>query len=258
VTTKEGRHVIFWSGGADSTLLLHRLATNSSATWPIVALTANFDQPANLNEHQFKAQRDAQSRFLDLAKSRGHHIEQVIVDVKSKFDLADNCGQPMLWLGTLMPYVRDHDEVHFGYIRPDTVWHVRDQFVDAFQAFAKLGQAENAKPVFDLEWETKENVLSKLKEARIPLNCFWSCENVTENGYACGRCSKCYEFMFGVAEMVGDWSFIKPKPKTLSVEQTSLAHLAMILDAQKLWEKPPGEPEKKGEDDGKKATEPAP
>jgi len=201
---KMARNIVVWSGGADSTWLLHHWAGASSEDHRVVALTVRHHR--FLSKPFLKAQRKAQEAYLKLAKKRGYHIDHQMIRVDGHFSwgVDVNSGprgrgcptaQAIMWLYAIMQVVGDGDKVLVGYIKGDSFWHYRDEFARTFDAMCKL-KGVRATLVYDLEWQSKPDILRLLKKARIPQRCWFSCESVGEDGKACGNCSKCDEIAY--------------------------------------------------------------
>jgi 7-cyano-7-deazaguanine synthase in queuosine biosynthesis len=209
------RRVVLWSGGLDSTLVLHGLALESTNNWQVRGYypihTFSIDVHPQIEKVQLAAQRVARKRYLAWAtkKSKQHspspglwlqHHDLELTDHTS--EEANSSGQAHLWLSMLVPYLRDGDLVHFGYIRGDDFWHYRTVFVRALHAMAEMCQIK-VTPVFPLEWEWKPEVVAKLLEYNIPSNTYWTCESPVKKGrqiLPCGKCHKCHELAVGVGK----------------------------------------------------------
>jgi|GEM_PF-4650122 len=207
-----GRNIVVWSGGADSTLVLNDYAGVSSEDYPVVALSVAGHR--FLGSEFLKAQGKAQAEYLKLAKKRGYHIrhEKILFSGNYDWGVKKNCrddgapsAQSVMWLSAVMNVVGEGDKVHFGYIKGDCFWHYREQFEAAFGALCAL-KGVKAKLNYRLEWERKGDVLRRLKGAKIPQRCWFSCE-YTKNGKPCGSCAKCDEIK--MAKL--DWRFKSSK-----------------------------------------------
>ncbi len=192
-------HVVVWSGGADSTALLEYYSQSSCKAYPVIALTVR--GMLNINPGQFVNQRIVQERFKRWAKRHGRHIEYSVITI-GKAPIPCN-SQSIWWLCHLFPYIRQNMIVHFGYIRGDDFWHFKGRFVQAFNALCVVGSEKDepnkAKLEFDYEWTRKKEVLVKLREAKVPGNCWWTCEGSTSKK-ACGKCNKCRELADAMRE----------------------------------------------------------
>lgn len=185
--------LVVWSGGADSTLVLARLADGAVRPVRALALSAH----PQLLPDQLVGQRAARQAFAAVAKKRGWslRVAEVSYKVVGSANVSAALPQATVWLYSLLPYVADGDRVHMGYIRGDDFWHVREAFERAFRAGCKL-KGVRAELVYDLEYASKLDVVRGLREARVPAASVWTCDNPirTRRGVGqCGRCGKCRE-----------------------------------------------------------------
>jgi hypothetical protein len=198
-----GRTIIAWSGGADSTALLDHYAGVSSEDYPVYAVSVC--KHPNLNERQLFCEDIARGNYLGLAKERGYWIEHLKIEIGGDFDISppvmDRALPPTqmwLWLSVVSQVVGfghgggDGDRLLLAYIRGDVFWHFLATFRDAFYSLMKLKGLE-AELLFPFEWETKEGIFRRLKTAKIPYDCWWSCDNPRSDYSRCGRCKKCIE-----------------------------------------------------------------
>jgi 7-cyano-7-deazaguanine synthase in queuosine biosynthesis len=188
--TDRHRNVVVWSGGADSTALLDWYASTSSKATPTLALS--IASHPYLHKDSVKAQNTAQEAYLKYARRKGYHIQHKIVKVSGKFDWGgptSGTAQSIVWLFAIAQVLQDDDIVLMGYIRKDDFWHYRDKFVALFDAMCAYKDVK-AKIQFPLEWDTKSEVIGRLRNAKVPNKCWTSCDNY-KGKKPCGVCSKC-------------------------------------------------------------------
>jgi 7-cyano-7-deazaguanine synthase in queuosine biosynthesis len=183
------RFVIIWSGGADSTALLDYYAGSSSEDYPTIALSVS-GHPY-LSKAFVRKQNEVQKRYLKHAKGRGYHIRHERMRFSGNFEWGDakSLNQAVMWLSAIIQVIKDKDQVLMGYIRRDDFWHYRREYEDAFRA-ACLAKGIEAKIGFPFEWDEKADILRRLKKAKVPDSCWFTCER-TKAGKACGTCNKC-------------------------------------------------------------------
>lgn len=191
-----GSNIVVWSGGADSTWVLHHYAGVSSEDYPVRALS--IASHPYLSKPFMKAQAVARNNYLALAKKRGYHIKYEKMTVggnwiwkKPPDSFEHNTAQPLMWLSALSQAVGDGDSVLMGYIRGDCFWHTRSEFEKAFKAICEL-KGVNATLKYPVEYDSKASVLLKLKKAKVPASCWFSCED-TKDGTPCNECVCCDE-----------------------------------------------------------------
>jgi 7-cyano-7-deazaguanine synthase in queuosine biosynthesis len=185
----EEANVVVWSGGADSTLVLTDLLTNSTQHWPVLTLTV--DRHPQLSRPALELQRAARKRYVAWAKKRGYHLVTRTVGIDSSKGL-NITSQSLLWLTTLVPYVRNLEVLHFGYVNGDEFWHTREHALAAMTNMRKLSDRPALSVQFPLEYVRKPAVLERLRKAGVPNDCWWSCETPVK-GRACRSCWKCFE-----------------------------------------------------------------
>jgi len=194
-------NVVVWSGGADSTALLHHYAGISCEDYPIRAISVT-GYPY-ISKKQITLQMSAMKNYMVFAKKKGYHINFETVKVSGNFTYTAKNVPPQtaMWVGAVMPCVSDGDTLMFGYIKHDGVWHFRDKLEGAFNAICALKGIE-AKIAFPFEWTHKYQILDRLKRAKVPKMCYWTCEDPSGSKY-CGKCDKCLEI--AKAEFEGDF-----------------------------------------------------
>jgi len=188
------RQIVVWSGGADSTYLLHWYAMHSSIQNPVHAMTV--DSYPQLSSVFMNAQRLARNRYLKFAEKSGLHIVTHVInsecDDKTSVGIGENVSaQPIMWLCSIMPFIHDGDIVCFSYIRDDGIWHVKKEFEDVFYSICRL-KGISAELKFPIEGNRKFQILNWLSEYKITDKMWWSCES-PKNKKPCGVCYKCCE-----------------------------------------------------------------
>lgn len=198
---KKRVHVIVWSGGADSTMLLTERASKSSWDNPIIAITV--DGHTQINKKQFASQRAAQKRYLAWAKTKGMHIRHCRITVAVLGgELGGSVTQAQTWLAHLPPYFPQRCQVSFGYIRPDDFWHYRHEALKLLRAFQNMGDPKADWEIeYPYEWTAKHSVLKSLHGWKVPNNCWWTCDRPPRVSVACGKCSKCLELKQGRSDL---------------------------------------------------------
>lgn len=196
------RKVVIWSGGPDSTVVLHAAALEASPKKPVIALGVTGHPQLDTSEQV--AESRARKAYLKLAKKRGLHIDYKTVEIRGsaamvvKPESVDAGAQAPMWLCFLAPYFGENDLVSFGYIASDSFWHGRHQFEMAMKAVAKL-MGVTVTYHYPLEWWKKSEVVDYLSRNKIPKTCYWTCM-YPRGRRRCGKCKKCLEWAAGVAQ----------------------------------------------------------
>lgn len=212
------KEIVLWSGGADSTEILTWLASASSECYPKIALSVT-GYNGQINKKQLMGQNAAQIRYLKWANKKGYHIKHERIAMTGSFvargDPAQKMAmaQPVVWLSAVINVVDEGDTIYMGYNRGSSFWHNRSLFEDAFHAVCRL-KGIKAKLEYPLEWDFKADILRKLRKKKVPNNCWFSCDK-TEDGKACGECSKCKK----MAEAKKHWRYKHEKDPSLKDEK---------------------------------------
>lgn len=195
--------LVCWSGGADSTLILHDLA---------VRYKGKKDKP---DEHGLRAlsvihsqvpcqpqSRAARRKIAAKFRKTGLAFRHATLAFKGSgdFDMPGNSGglyQPPLWLAAAVGYLEPDEDLYMGYIRGDDIWHHADQLRGAFRCLQDIG-GRTGKLVTPLEWFHKSDVIRELRRANLLRHC-WHCEGAGDAELRpCGRCASCESHHVGL------------------------------------------------------------
>lgn len=184
-------HVVVWSGGMDSTLVLDRVCSANSDRC-IWAFTINWDMLCDL---KVKKEKEARRNYLSYAKKKGYNIAHRTITVTA------NCGAPDLglaqclaWFSYVIPYLPKKSKLYLGYHNADDFWE--QAFCSASKYVSAAAAIGNRKITlkYPLSFMSKCEILEEFKSRRIPLSCFWTCENPKRRGkkiVSCGKCIPC-------------------------------------------------------------------
>jgi 7-cyano-7-deazaguanine synthase in queuosine biosynthesis len=179
---------ILWSGGADSTLLLHDLATKAKEDHQIVkAITIMHPQILNSTfpvKYRERTLKQLKNQGLD---NITHHI--INIQTEGQFQIKNQIGllQPIIWMTTVIPYLNEKEDLYVAYIREDDIWHYRYYLYDAFNSLQVIAQ-HTGQLLIPFEWTYKYEILRRLKQ--LNLTNTWTCENPQKNK-PCGKCQPC-------------------------------------------------------------------
>lgn len=183
--------LVVWSGGLDSTLVLHNLAKESSEDNHVIALSFI---PEFLSEEKIKMERESRKNYLRFAKDKGYHIIHHTIKISSTIFPIGYYPQQRYWFFNILPYIGNNHDVYFGYIQGDCIWPINQDFIDIFEKHKHITGDYDAELHFPLTYKNKWEVLKEFKEAKIPMDCFWTCETpeIEDNKIiACGTCNPC-------------------------------------------------------------------
>jgi Queuosine biosynthesis protein QueC len=189
--------LLLWSGGCDSTLLLHDLLAakveDGQRVGEFVTLARDepvraisIDDPQVANGPQQKAARDKLRKRL---KVFGNFEHTEVAVTKTGPDITPSgIPQAAMWLLHAALYLERSEDLYVGYVRGDDVWH---KIAWLYQAFASIqGLTEKTgKLILPLEWADKSEVIDRLDKLKL-LSGTWHCEKPKGNR-ACYACRSC-------------------------------------------------------------------
>lgn len=190
---KENTSIVFWTGGWDSTALLHKMAVDyGTKEKPIVALSIKSE-----NISQFSVEEKHRKVLKDILLNKGLHINfQEIEITTTNIDLSPleltyaGLAQPNLLLYPMWELFLYNDiNICLGYVKEDDIWHYISEFKKVFYNMAKI-QMSNAKLYLPLEWVSKDDIMDYLNSIDL-FDYTWYCEYPDENGKPCNECASC-------------------------------------------------------------------
>lgn len=192
------KDVVLYSGGADSTYLLYKLALECEGRKfkqkPIIAYSLNVS-------HIDCRDLDKQYRIKQRAWFKKHGLDKYIKFIEDKVNIhqpplahipRSNPSQPIIWLGNIISQFALFDcIIHMGYIRTDDFWKYDfNLFNEVLNMLKKYDDEIKIDFQYDLEYLTKAQIYARLDELKIPVS-----HCVTpQKGKECGQCSKCLEY----------------------------------------------------------------
>jgi len=193
----ERKKLVVWSGGLDSTLLLDNLAKESTKENPVetISFLPNF-----IDSGKMKAEKRARRNYLYYAKRKGYHIKNKTIRVSGNAQPTyTGWAQQLCWLSFILPYIPDDCDVYFGFVQGDGVWRAVNHFYEIFTQFKYVRHAVNVELHFPFDDKKKWEVLRDFRKARIPYDCFWTCEHpkvtvvnsLSTRIEACRKCEPC-------------------------------------------------------------------
>ena len=183
-------HVVVWSGGMDSTLVLDQVcsANPNRCIW---AHTINWDM---LNELKVKKEKEARKNYLSYAKKKGYDIAHRTITVKANMGAADlGLAQCLAWFSYIIPYLPKKSKLYLGYHSGDDFWKKANGVSDYVRAAAEIGDRK-IELNYPLQYMGKCDILEEFRARKIPSSCFWTCEDPKRRSkkiVSCGKCRPC-------------------------------------------------------------------
>ena len=178
--------IVIWSGGCDSTALLHNLACK----FPEKRITA-YSVISYTNSR--KTDRECRERLKKRFEEDGItniDYKTVVCQVSPFSQNIGGLAQPCVWLSVLPSVLIGQAQlVCFGYIRGDDIWHYKEPFKKIFDGMKAL-LGSDAELCFPLEWKDKQDILHYLDEHNLLDLCNW-CEHADQLKGGCGECKDC-------------------------------------------------------------------
>ena len=193
--------LVVWSGGADSTLLLHRVARQSYGddNWPVRVISVYHSNITNS-----KAQIKARKKILKVFHGMNYYLEPSTMTIKDTSRWGGGgygFAQAPIWIYAAVTYAKKKDDVYMGYITTDGVWPYWHTIETAFQSMAKildkdltlhvpLKNVEKVEVIERLQKISKEYKLPKKK--RLESLVLFCCKGKAglQKGCTCDSCNR--------------------------------------------------------------------
>lgn len=155
----EGGHVVFWSGGKDSTLVALDLLRARKYIHLVTFVNPNIGGESHLNKENIARKRILQKLRHEFGE-KAFHYEEFTWNGNA---VTGNLGQASFWVSLFPLICADKDKAYFGIIRYSDFWHKRAQFERSFHAICKF-QDKEVELVYPLEWTKKPEIIKRLKK----------------------------------------------------------------------------------------------
>ena len=205
--TNEGAdHIVVWSGGCDSTLLLKETAEYyGTKAHPIIAISI---EHYLLGDRKLGKEREVREKIKEEFDRRGLHIKYHTLKVEGDMNFISHTDSPQqtyIWLSMLIPYVRNKANLYLGIIRSDdTLTHMAkvDELITAGNSFLN----KTIKLYTPYDRFSKSDIIKELMDYDL-YEYIWYCEIPhEENGVikACGSCAACKTHQMGMVQLAFD------------------------------------------------------
>lgn len=182
-------HIVIWSGGYDSTLILDRLCASRDKTVWAFSLEWNM-----INDRKTHQEKKVRKRYKKYAKKKGYKFYHRTIKVGADMGAPTHgLPQALAWFCFVLPYLPQESKVYLGYHRGDDFWRYHDH-VGAFFREGQLIGKRNASIEYPLELDSKWEIVEDCRKRGIPSSCIWTCENPKKKNkkiVSCGKCNPC-------------------------------------------------------------------
>ena len=188
--------LIAWSGGCDSTLLLHSLLQKQH--YQLKSENKSYQEfheqvrTFSVTHAQMDAQKEqalARKKIRSELKERGLKFEHIEIDIRQEGNANGGSKQSVVWLAMVIPYLYDKEDFYLAYVKEDDIWHFRSYLYDSFNNLQTLAGHEG-KLQLPWEWKKKEEVVKELSSIGL-LKHVWWCAEPKKFGQRCGKCISC-------------------------------------------------------------------
>lgn len=229
-----GKHVVVWSGGCDSTLLLHRIAKeHGTSDNPVIALSIDHYL---VDADKKKLEEASRSEILKKLRDRGLYVESHTLTLTGDLN-PDQAGLPQayLWLTMSMLYIGKEGSLYLGYIRTDDMWHWVEEIREVFRWTSRL-LGVNPTLNFPLEYTMKSEIIMELRDLEL-IDDIWYCETPYDQvpgTKPCGRCKPCHTHTMAIVDLAlsGDTWARDRLPERLSYVEPLEIPLPSLFDTK--------------------------
>lgn len=195
LATKSKNWCVLWSGGCDSTLALAQILDEAGPDDEVTAVSIlHINIGAQLQQREARAA--LKRKLASTAKARFIHREIEWLSSDHQFPSSPGVSQALIWLASVVPWLRRGETLVTGHVRGDDFWHSCSEaraFFDAAISWGRrLYDSEGfVAPVWSipLEWMSKADVVDALAKRGL-LDLCWFCEEYT-SAKPCGTCTPC-------------------------------------------------------------------
>ena len=222
--TIDADHVVIWSGGCDSTLLLKEVAEQyGTVDKPIVALSVNHYL---IDENKNRIEKQRRETILEVLKKQGLRILHTEINISGDASVHtsyNNPTQAYIWLSTVLPYIKDGGKFYLGYIRSDDATMKLSEIRELHKSIDKfLGKDTTLMTPYILN--TKEDIISELMSSDLYKHT-WYCE-MPKDFEPCRNCQPCKTHQMAIIGLAckGDEDAIKILPEHVKIVKKYLPH----------------------------------
>lgn len=184
---------LIWSGGCDSTLLLWKLLNiNKEITINTYAFVCS-----QVGDEKMHREKQTRAKFLNLMEQKGFGNRIIHKDIELQKDNiaihSFNCGQPALWISSILPILPEDSILFAGYHKGDDflTYKVMKDWLNAFIGLRNL-YGKHVEFLTPFSYLTKYDIIKDLKSEPGLYEATWWCETPRFNSASpCGYCDPC-------------------------------------------------------------------
>lgn len=187
---KEGKtKIVVWSGGMDSTTLLHKIATEADKNDLVIGLSIIASQ---IDKTKTIMEKQARKKYIEFAKKKKIKIRLHTIKIHSTLNMAqEGWIQQTLLFCTVVPFAMKNCKLYFGFVQNDSICSGVAYLHNAWEQLIFLGGKDKAELVFPFLYMKKYEVLELFNKYRIPKKCVWTCETPVKKKTKIHKCKKC-------------------------------------------------------------------
>ena len=214
------RHILLFSGGYDSTLLLADMISKCNDEDEIVAITIRNNLTG---ESKNRREESAQHLILHELRKRYPKIRIVheIIKVESEWqlyvrDTNRGLAQPLMWLCSVIPMIENRDIVYLGYLKDDDAGAYMSHIKGLWENAMQIQDGKSIKLEMPFKCYTKMDVLKYLiRDYDYLFDLCTSCEGLSYHETdVCGQCVPCTHLKCALIQLcVSDIYSVREKAK---------------------------------------------
>lgn len=182
----EGRQLVLWSGGWDSTLIAIQKLKESSEINPVHLIAFN---NSSFGKEQQELESKARKLMLKEFDKKGWHYVYEELPMTTLFGMGGGLTQQPLNISLLAFAAQENDTCSVGIIRGDDYWQHSGKIANIFNCICETKQVYNVKLELPLKVDKKYEILESVKNEgfdRFVVTC-----DEPIKGKECGKCEKC-------------------------------------------------------------------
>lgn len=186
-------HVVLWTGGMDSTLILldlYRKLKDSTYNFYVLSFSCNRFGEANKSELEKKCRENIIKKY---------HLERLkFINVDLNFNSNDFLGrypgliqQPII-LTLASIFAPEDSVIYAGYHKGDDFFAIAPDLIQSNSGMLKSLGGKRISFDFPLKWLTKGNIYNILKHSKVADDCQYCEFPEGIDGKPCNQCVPCY------------------------------------------------------------------